>query len=76
MATISDLRAEYERQLSDSHWQVLDRVATQKMPDGTDTSLELLYAKHILEFRDGDRWCDIHPLLEQPLARWVRLRKS
>ena len=76
LATVSDLRDEYERQLGQAHWEALDRVAASKIQPGTDASLQLLYSKHILEFRNDPHWCDIHPLLERPLARWRRLRKA
>ncbi len=76
LATVSEIRAAYDRQLSDQAWAVLDQVAASKIPDGSDTCLELLNSLHILEFRNDDRWCDIHPVLQRPLDRWRMLRRS
>ena len=76
LATVAHLRDQYERQLGDERWEVLERVWETRTQGGSELSLQLLHSRHILEFRNAQRWCDVHPVLLSALGRWRRLRKS
>jgi hypothetical protein len=66
----SDLRAELERPLTREHIAILHEVHATKQASADGAALELLHHLRLMEYRNGERWCDVNPLLLPTLRRW------
>jgi len=66
----SDLRAELERPLTREHISILHEVHATKQASAEGAALELLHNLRLMEYRNGERWCDVNPLLLPTLKRW------
>lgn len=66
----SELRAELERPLTREHIAILHEVHATKQASAEGAALDLLHHLRLMEYRNGERWCDVNPLLLPTLKRW------
>jgi hypothetical protein len=69
---------EYGRMVPDEHFDLLARVAKNKQVRNDTQHQAMLYNLSVLEYMNGDRWCDVHPAVRE-LAEfknaWSKLGK-
>ena len=58
-------RNEYRRILDEGDLEILKRVHQQNRLEYDDRLRPLLQLLAILEYRNGENWCDIHPVLRR-----------
>jgi len=63
----SEIRNEYRRILDKDDWKLLKKVSTDNRLEYSDRLRPLLQLLAILEYRDGENWCDVHPVLRKIL---------
>ncbi|VVB72025.1 AAA ATPase domain protein [uncultured archaeon] len=56
---------EYGRMVPDEHFDLLARVAMNKRAPNDDKHQAMLYNLSVLEYMNGDRWCDVHPAVKE-----------
>jgi hypothetical protein len=56
---------EYGRMVPDEHFELLARVARRKRAPNDDKHQAMLYNLSVLEYMNGDRWCDVHPAVRE-----------
>jgi hypothetical protein len=66
----AELRAELERPLTREHISILHEVHATKQASAEGATLDLLHHLRLMEYRNGERWCDVNPLLLPTLRRW------
>jgi hypothetical protein len=68
---IEEARDTYRNTIQESQWETLAKVCLQKQADNNELHLRLLLNRCLLEYRYYDsqgklqRWCNIHPLIEE-----------
>lgn len=60
---VSNIRNDYRRMLTPAHLQELQRVHTTKQMSNTPVFQELLHNASLLEYRNEENWCDVHPIV-------------
>lgn len=68
-ASVVKLRNEFDRVLTASHYAVLDNVLGEAPTDDAKTRMELYQIRALLEYENGDRWNEVHPLVRPLLER-------
>lgn len=63
----SEIRNEYRRILDKEDIKLLKKVHESKKLEYTERLMPLLQLLAILEYRDQENWCDIHPVLRKML---------
>ncbi len=61
----TEIRNEYRRILDEGDIEILKRVHQQNRLEYDDRLRPLLQLLAILEYRNGENWCDIHPVLRR-----------
>jgi hypothetical protein len=61
----TEIRNEYRRILDEGDIEILKRVHQQNHLEYDDRLRPLLQLLAILEYRNGENWCDIHPVLRR-----------
>jgi len=61
----TEIRNEYRRILDEGDLEILRRVHKQNRLEYDDRLRPLLQLLAILEYRNGENWCDIHPVLRR-----------
>ncbi|HVM71820.1 MAG TPA: hypothetical protein VMT91_08680 [Anaerolineales bacterium] len=61
----TEIRNEYRRILDENDIEILRRVHKQNRLEYDDRLRPLLQLLAILEYRNGENWCDIHPVLRR-----------
>jgi len=61
----TEIRNEYRRILDEGDLEILRRVHQQNRLEYDDRLRPLLQLLAILEYRNGENWCDIHPVLRR-----------
>jgi hypothetical protein len=56
---------EYGRMVPEEHFKMLAAVAKQKRAPNDDKHQTMLYNLSVLEYMNGDRWCDVHPAVRE-----------
>ena len=56
-------RADYQALLNDEHYDVLRQRRGDKKLVNDKIVRDLLYNQSLLEYANGDRWCDVHPVV-------------
>lgn len=56
---------EYGRMVPDDHFQLLAKVAKYKKARNDSDHQSMLYNLSVLEYMNGDRWCDVHPAIRE-----------
>jgi len=56
---------EYGRMVPDEHFDLLAKVAKNKQVRNDDHHQAMLYNLSVLEYMNGDRWCDVHPAVRE-----------
>ncbi|MBT3321029.1 MAG: hypothetical protein HN392_01965 [Anaerolineae bacterium] len=59
----TEIRNEYRRILDKEDIKLLRRISKTKRLEYVDRLRPLLQLLAVLEYRDGENWCDIHPVL-------------
>ncbi|MEJ5224680.1 MAG: hypothetical protein WHV44_09515 [Anaerolineales bacterium] len=62
---ITEIRNEYRRILDKSDMQLLAKVHRDNKLEYDDRFRPLLQLLAVLEYRNGENWCDIHPVLRR-----------
>jgi hypothetical protein len=62
-----EIRNEYKRILDDEDLQLLKKVQQNKQLEHTERMRTLLQLLALLEYRDQENWCDVHPVLRKML---------
>lgn len=64
----SNFKSDFERKLSEPYLEPLKKLYydTNKKPLSDDVLKELLYSTAIIEY-NGERWCDLHPVVKDIL---------
>src|SRR5688572_24438401 len=62
-----EIRNEYKRILDDEDLQLLKKVQQNKQLEHTERVRTLLQLLALLEYRDQENWCDVHPVLRKML---------
>lgn len=65
--TAAEIRNEYRRILDREDIKLLKKVNTDNRLEYTDRLRSLLQILAVLEYRDKENWCDVHPVLKQLL---------
>jgi hypothetical protein len=60
-----EIRNEYRRILDKSDLQLLKKIDQTKKLEYVDRLRPLLQLLAVLEYRDGENWCDVHPALRK-----------
>jgi len=63
----AEIRNEYRRILDKEDLKLLKKVNEQKKLEYSENLMPLLQLLAILEYRDQENWCDIHPVLRKML---------
>ena len=63
----TEIRNEYRRILDKEDIKLLKKVAENNRLEYTDRLRPLLQLLALLEYRDGENWCDVHPVLRKLL---------
>jgi len=63
----TEIRNEYRRILDKEDLKLLKRVQETKQLEYTDRMRPLLQLLALLEYRDQENWCDVHPVLRKML---------
>lgn len=63
----TEIRNEYRRILDKEDLKLLKKVQETKQLEYTDRMRPLLQLLALLEYRDQDNWCDVHPVLRKML---------
>jgi hypothetical protein len=66
-AVATDIRNEYRRILDKEDIKVLKKVYENNRLEYTDRMRPLLQFLALLEYRDEENWCDVHPVLRKLL---------
>ena len=56
---------EYGRMVPDEHFYLLAKVAKNKQVRNDTQHQAMLYNLSVLEYMNGDRWCDVHPAVRE-----------
>ena len=56
---------EYGRMVPDGHFALLAKVAKNKKAKNDTDHQAMLYNLSVLEYMNGDRWCDVHPAVRE-----------
>lgn len=56
---------EYGRMVPDDHFDLLAKVAKNKQVRNDIQHQAMLYNLSVLEYMNGDRWCDVHPAVRE-----------
>ena len=56
---------EYGRMVPDEHFPLLAKVAKNKQVRNDTAHQAMLYNLSVLEYMNGDRWCDVHPAVRE-----------
>jgi len=56
---------EYGRMVPDEHFPLLAKVAKNKQVRNDTEHQAMLYNLSVLEYMNGDRWCDVHPAVRE-----------
>ena len=62
-----EIRNEYKRILDEEDLKLLKRVQSNKQLEHTERMRTLLQLLALLEYRDTENWCDVHPVLRKVL---------
>jgi len=65
--TASEIRNEYRRILDKEDMKLLRTIYKTKKLEFVGRLRPLLQLLAILEYRDGENWCDVHPVLRKLL---------
>ncbi len=63
----TEIRNEYRRILDREDLKLLQKVAENNRLEYNDRLRPLLQLLALLEYRDGENWCDVHPVLRKLL---------
>jgi hypothetical protein len=63
----TEIRNEYRRILDKDDIKLLKRVSENNRLEYNDNLRPLLQLLALLEYRDGENWCDVHPILRKLL---------
>jgi hypothetical protein len=63
----TEIRNEYRRILDKEDIKLLKKVAENNRLEYSDRLRPLLQLLALLEYRDGENWCDVHPVLRKLL---------
>jgi hypothetical protein len=61
----TEIRNEYRRILDKADIEILKKVHQENRLEYDDRLRPLLQLLAVLEYRNGDNWCDIHPVLRR-----------
>ena len=61
----TEIRNEYRRILDKDDIEILRKVHQQNRLEYDDRLRPLLQLLAVLEYRNGENWCDIHPVLRR-----------
>jgi hypothetical protein len=61
----TEIRNEYRRILDKEDIKLIRKVAENNRLEYTDRLTPLLQLLALLEYRDGENWCDVHPVLRK-----------
>lgn len=56
---------EYGRMVPDEYYKLLAQVARNKRAPNDEKHQAMLYNLSILEYMNGNRWCDVHPAIRE-----------
>jgi phenylpyruvate tautomerase PptA (4-oxalocrotonate tautomerase family) len=59
-----EIRSDFKRMLTTDDYKILEGVSNNNEIHGIDKIGHLLHNLSVLEYMNGDTWCDIHPTLE------------
>lgn len=65
---VTELRDDYQAVLTPEHYETLRRYRKQALMN-EDAVREVLHNLSLLEYANDERWCDVHPIVEQLLQR-------
>lgn len=65
---IAELRNEYSRGLLKRHFDVLKSIINNQPVEDEKTLMELFHSKVVLEYRNGERWTALNPIVK-PLIK-------
>jgi hypothetical protein len=63
----TEIRNEYRRILDKEDIKLIKKVAENNRLEYNDRLTPLLQLLALLEYRDGENWCDVHPVLRKLL---------
>ena len=68
---IKDLRLEFEATLGRADYTILQTTYEKFMPEDPKEQLflDLLHGLHVLEYRNGEVWYDLHPIVRDLMQR-------
>lgn len=74
--SLAEIRNQYNRFLTNEHFETLAKVAERKAAGSTQVELDLIHALAILEYLNDEQWVAVHPLVKPLLdAKLKKLRK-
>jgi hypothetical protein len=72
--SLAEIRNQYNRFLTDEHFDILARVSAHKRAGSSQVELDLIHALAILEYLNGEQWVDIHPMVKPLLDALIKRR--
>ncbi|MEM9009438.1 MAG: P-loop NTPase fold protein [Cyanobacteria bacterium P01_F01_bin.86] len=68
---VTDIRLDYEAPLGKADYAILKRTYEAYAPEDPEDQkfLDLLHSLHVLKYRNGDIWYDLHPIVMDLLKR-------
>lgn len=65
----SELRGDFKRQLTTDDYEILKEICNVNEMRGIEKIGHLLHNLMVLEYVNGEPWCDVHPVLEKLLQK-------
>lgn len=59
----SEIRNEFRRMLESRHYDALKEIYKKRELKGSEICAELLHNMSVLEYRNDENWCDVHPVI-------------
>jgi hypothetical protein len=56
---------DFDRSVPDNHWPLLVQVYKQRAVKNDADHQLMLFNLSVLEYQNGERWCDVHPAVLQ-----------
>jgi len=67
---INTMKKEYDRLIRNDDIDSFKQIKSTKRIQGDESSSRLLHLRLVLEYQNGDRWADLHPVIYQ--IPWVK----
>ena len=72
----SQIRNEFRRMLETEDYDALKEIYEKQELRGSETCAKLLHSMSVLEYRNDENWCDVHPVVHPIISRMIEEEKK